>query len=160
MLVTPLDQDVENIFHQVSTRQNLPRSIKACLFLHKKWSFPLRISSVNVTKSVGNCGFGHIYWRNPWWETSFFAQLFLPIRELLRCTLMCNYEYCNDNFVLYVGKILTLAPTTNHPRTSHTYSACHLVLMTLIYIKLNSSLLQKLSLKYRNISHRKETLFN
>ena len=25
--------------------------------LHKKYSFPLRISS-------GNCGFGHIYWRN------------------------------------------------------------------------------------------------
>ena len=24
--------------------------------LHKKWSFPLKISSVNVTKSAGNCG--------------------------------------------------------------------------------------------------------
>ena len=33
--------------------------------LHKKWSFPLRISSVNVTKFAGNYGFGHIYWRNP-----------------------------------------------------------------------------------------------
>ena len=33
--------------------------------LHKKWSFPLRISSVNVTKPIGNCGFGHIDWRNP-----------------------------------------------------------------------------------------------
>ena len=32
------------------------------LWLHKKWSFPLKISSVNVTKSRG---FGHIYWRNP-----------------------------------------------------------------------------------------------
>ena len=33
--------------------------------LHKKWSFPWRISSVNVTKSAGYCGFGHIYyWRN------------------------------------------------------------------------------------------------
>ena len=37
--------------------------------LHKKWSFPLRISSVNVTKSAGN-----FYWRNPWWKTSFFVQ--------------------------------------------------------------------------------------
>ena len=27
----------------------------------QKWSFPLRISSVNVTKSTGNCRFGHIY---------------------------------------------------------------------------------------------------
>ena len=33
--------------------------------MHKKWSFPLRISSVNVTKSAVSCGFGHIYWRNP-----------------------------------------------------------------------------------------------
>ena len=44
--------------------------------LHKKWSFPLRISSVNVNKS----GFGHIYWighiywRNPEWKTSFCVQ--------------------------------------------------------------------------------------
>ena len=34
------------------------------LTLHKKWSFPFRISSVNVTKSAGNCRSGHIYWRN------------------------------------------------------------------------------------------------
>ena len=34
------------------------------LTLHKKWSFPLRISSANVTKSAGNCGFCHNYWRN------------------------------------------------------------------------------------------------
>ena len=33
--------------------------------LCKKWSFPLRIYSVNVTKSAVSCGFGHIYWRNP-----------------------------------------------------------------------------------------------
>ena len=46
--------------------------------LHKKWSFPLRISPVNVIKSEGNCGFRHIYWRNPQRKTSFFVQ--------------CNYE--------------------------------------------------------------------
>ena len=34
------------------------------LSLHKKWNFPLRISSANVTKSVVSCGFAHIYWRN------------------------------------------------------------------------------------------------
>ena len=33
--------------------------------LHKKLSFPLRISSVNVTKFAGNRGFGNIYWRYP-----------------------------------------------------------------------------------------------
>ena len=33
-------------------------------YLHKKWSFPLRIYPVNVTRFAGNCGFGHIYWRN------------------------------------------------------------------------------------------------
>ena len=30
--------------------------------MHKK-CFPLRISSVNVTKSAGNWGFGHIHWK-------------------------------------------------------------------------------------------------
>ena len=42
--------------------------------LHKKWSFPLRVSSVNVIKSAVSCEFGHIYWRNPKWKTSFFVQ--------------------------------------------------------------------------------------
>ena len=42
--------------------------------LHKNWSFPLGISSVNVTKLAGNCGFGQIYWRNPLWKTSFFVE--------------------------------------------------------------------------------------
>ena len=32
--------------------------------LHRKWSFPLRIFSVNVTKSAGNYGFAHIHWKN------------------------------------------------------------------------------------------------
>ena len=32
---------------------------------HKKWNFHLRISSVNLTKTTGNWGFGHVYWRNP-----------------------------------------------------------------------------------------------
>ena len=36
-----------------------------CSTLHKKWSFPLGISSVNVTKFAVSCGFAHIYGRNP-----------------------------------------------------------------------------------------------
>ena len=42
--------------------------------LHKKWSFPLRISSVNVTKSTVSCEFVQIYWRDPQWKTSFLVQ--------------------------------------------------------------------------------------
>ena len=38
--------------------------------LHRKWSFALRISSVNVIKSAVSCGFGYIYWRNPQLKTS------------------------------------------------------------------------------------------
>ena len=45
-----------------------------CGPLHKKWSFPLMISSENITKSTGNCWFGYIYWRNPYGKTSFFVQ--------------------------------------------------------------------------------------
>ena len=35
------------------------------LSLHKKWSFPLRIFSVNVSKFTVSCRFGHFYWKNP-----------------------------------------------------------------------------------------------
>ena len=30
-----------------------------------KWTFPIMISSVNVTKLAVSCGSGHIYWKNP-----------------------------------------------------------------------------------------------
>ena len=41
--------------------------------LHKKRSFPLRISSVNVIKAAVSCGFGHINRRNPTWKTLFLC---------------------------------------------------------------------------------------
>ena len=41
--------------------------------LHKKWSFPLRISSVNVTKSAVSFGFGHIDWRNTCGKLNFLC---------------------------------------------------------------------------------------
>ena len=33
--------------------------------LNKNEVFPLRISSINVTKSAVSCGFGHVHGRNP-----------------------------------------------------------------------------------------------
>ena len=52
--------------------------------LYKKWSFPLRIFSLNVTKFALSCGKS---WRNPKWKTSFFVELSLrekfPNTELL-----------------------------------------------------------------------------
>ena len=41
--------------------------------LHQKGSFPLRISSVNVTKSVVSCGFGHIYRKKFFMENFIFC---------------------------------------------------------------------------------------
>ena len=46
-------------------------NLKETITLYNKWSFPLRIYSVNVTISVGNCGFGHSSWRNPKCKTAF-----------------------------------------------------------------------------------------
>ena len=52
------------ITHMIDLEQVLPE-VEIERFkvfsLHKKSGFPLRISSVNVIKSTGNCGFGHIY---------------------------------------------------------------------------------------------------
>ena len=53
--------------------------------VHKNWSFPLRIFSVNVTKSAGNGGFGHIYWTNLQCKSSFVVLciLFTNIQEFI-----------------------------------------------------------------------------
>ena len=59
-----------HILRAIYSTEHLKRSSKMFLrLLHsstaqKKSSFLLRISSVNVTISAGNCGFGHI-WKNP-----------------------------------------------------------------------------------------------
>ena len=50
--------------------------VKACLFLaalHKKWSFQLRILSVNVTKST-DADLVTFNWRNPQWKSLLFMQ--------------------------------------------------------------------------------------
>ena len=44
---------------------NLWGSNRPVCTVYKKWSFLLRIFSINVTKSAVSSGFGHIYWRNP-----------------------------------------------------------------------------------------------
>ena len=49
------------------------------IIIAQKLCFPIRISLVNMTKSAVSCGFGHIYWRNSQWKTSFFV---LPIWNL------------------------------------------------------------------------------
>ena len=46
--------------------------------LHKKWSFPLWTSSVNVTKSAENCVFGYIYSRN---ENFIFCAVYNKLKE-------------------------------------------------------------------------------
>ena len=65
-----------------------------CLFviLHKKRSFPLRISWVNVTKSAVPCGFGHIYWRNPSWKPHFLCYVIYPIITSL-IIFICIIDY-------------------------------------------------------------------
>ena len=72
------------------------KAIQTHLSLHKKWSFLLRISSVNVTKSAWNCRFGQIYCRNPWSKTSFFVQWIWIIKrflEKLRTYLVWNTQH-------------------------------------------------------------------
>ena len=76
--------DKSSWFLMLKFKDSSARKILLCILwisLHKKWSFTLRISAVNVTKSAENCGFGPNYWRNPYWETSFFAEC-IPLHIL------------------------------------------------------------------------------
>ena len=53
------------------------------------------ISSVNVTKFAGNCGFGHIYWRNSEWKTSFFYRV--RVKQFLATGLFLYPLKTSDN---------------------------------------------------------------
>ena len=65
-------------------------------FEMKKLIFPSMISPVNVTKSAGNCGFGHIYWRNLWWKTLFFVQCSTQ-RDWMKCVPGVTYNEQRSN---------------------------------------------------------------
>ena len=61
-----------NVYFFIAT--NVFQILCFVVALHKKWSFWLRISSVNATESAVSSGFGLVDWRNPYWKTSFFVQ--------------------------------------------------------------------------------------
>ena len=93
----------------------IPSDCKRSIPLHKKWSFPSRISSVNVTKSVGNYGFGHIYWRILWWKTSFFVQC---SHFVMMCTIsvdvMCGRVTIIRILLLHVRIVEIRAENNKH----------------------------------------------
>ena len=67
----------ENIAQEIRPQRS--KSFAKKIFpnsLHKKWSFLLRTSPVNVTKSVVSSRFGYVYWRNPSVLFRFFCLLF------------------------------------------------------------------------------------
>ena len=67
--------------------------------IHIKWSFSLRISSVNVTKSVGNYEFGQIYWRILKQKISFFYVVLWE--QNLRNTWPGLYQTVNKNAIKF-----------------------------------------------------------
>ena len=69
--------------------------------LNKTGSFPLGISSVNVAQSI--CGFGHIFWRNPKWKTSFLVQCKLA-DEILFLKIYKGFEKNRKNTHTAVNK--------------------------------------------------------
>ena len=71
----PLYTSSKYSFRLNKKKQEHNTSLSPLWYCTKKTKvFGLRIASVNVTKSARNCGFGHIYWRNPYQKTSFLVQ--------------------------------------------------------------------------------------
>ena len=70
--------------------------------LHKKSSFPLRISSVNVTKSAVSWGSGHIYWRNPEWKTYFLCSVYTACLLLMGENLSQIMFYIIYIYMIYI----------------------------------------------------------
>ena len=82
---------------KVFFQTNWPHEIERPIALHKKWSFPLGIFSVNVTKYAVSCGFGHIYLGNSKWKTSLvqcWESCQACMMELLDCCKKESHSRC------------------------------------------------------------------
>ena len=73
--------------------------------LRKIWSFPLKISLVNVTKSAVSCGFGHSYRRKFQWKTSGFAQWGIIYFTLENFFKYINNTYNTKNMIIFRNSI-------------------------------------------------------
>ena len=112
------------------------RVVKKQSSQHKKWSFSLRIYSVNVTNSARNWGVGHIYWIKPQWKTSFFvlwamffnnAITFSQVQTEIYinyCFCFCFYSFDRKNKSLYYAKVSLLA-LKGRERTSLSHDSRH-----------------------------------
>ena len=70
--------------------------------LHKKWSFPIRISLVNATKFSGNCRFGHIHFKKSLMENFIFlVQWYFLVSKLCKNRL---------NAVTYRARVILCWP--------------------------------------------------
>ena len=95
------------------------------LSLHKKWSVPLRFSSVNMTKSAVSCGFGRIYWRNPQWKISCFVQYFINLHTRTPTILHTIYiEIHTAYIILFITYFLILM-------------LCYVQMLTLCFLRSN-----------------------
>ena len=66
MLANIVEKIAFNTYHTFKKGPDHTKLLLSTYYTVQKVKFSIKkISSVNVTKSAGNCGFGHIYWRNP-----------------------------------------------------------------------------------------------
>ena len=57
------------------------------------------ISSVNITRSAGNCEFGHIYWKKNCWKVLSIVQYHFKVKHTSKCLCYEN-QTCLFNFYL------------------------------------------------------------
>ena len=57
------------------------------------------ISSVNITRSAGNCEFGHIYWKRNCWKVLSIVQYHFKVKHTSKCLCYEN-QTCLFNFYL------------------------------------------------------------
>ena len=64
----------KGVLREISSENSQENTCVKVAFLITFTAQKMKFFPVNVTKSAVSGGFGHIYWRNPYWKTSFFVQ--------------------------------------------------------------------------------------
>ena len=71
----------KGVLREISSKNSQENTCVKVAFLITFTAQKMKFSPVNVTKSAVSGGFGHIYWRNPYWKTSFFVQCLLILKK-------------------------------------------------------------------------------
>ena len=96
----------KGVLREISSENSQENTCVKVAFLITFTAQKMKFSPVNVTKSAVSGGFGHIYWRNPYWKTSFFVHCKSHNSYFAKHRSFLIFFHYTDNLLLLLNFLL------------------------------------------------------